>query len=172
MSAHDLIVPVSSRTLEEIVSGSKGSFKATLESVSTDELLGLLALLNLPNTLSEGGSVAPMQRGLARSFELAQESTTGDFRNNILALFERKRLIAGIKAMHAAKVSFVDQSTVNNRTFLDGSGKWDYRFHKTYKIKDTSPYQVFTTSDSFYLGEEQCRTISALCADIDEATHL
>lgn len=83
MTAHDLIVPVSSRTLESIVAGNESIFNAFLESVPTDELLGLLALQNLPKVLSEGGSVAPMQRGLADSFALAQEFKEEEFRKNI-----------------------------------------------------------------------------------------
>ena len=172
MSVYDLIVPVSPRTLETIVSGDEGAFKDILESVSTDELLGLLALQALPNILSEGGRVVPMQKLLADSFALAQESEKEEFRKNILARLERKQLIAGIKAMHEAKVGFVNQTILDKRTYLDGNGKWDYNFITTYQPEDTAPYQFSTTKDSFYLGEEQCRAINAIGADIDEPIHL
>lgn len=172
MSAHDLIVPVSPRTLELIVSGHEGSFKAILESVSTDELLGLLALQNLPNILSEGGSIAPMQKALAASFALAEKSKKEEFRKNILALFERKCLIAGIKAMYVANVRFVDQVTLDERKYLDSSGQWDYGFNTTYKPEDTTPFQFSTTMDSVFLSAEQCRAISVIGSDIVEPIHL
>jgi hypothetical protein len=172
MQSHDLIVPVLSQTLETILSGNEDSMKAILESVSTDELLGLLALQNLSNVLSEGGSVAPMQRTLAGSFDLAQESNDVGFRKEVLALFERKSLVSGIKAMREAKVGFVNQGTLDKRTYLDDSGKWDYSFITTYKSEALAPYPFSTATDSFHLGDEQCRIITVIGADIDEPIHM
>lgn len=169
-------IPVTVEILISVMKAKK-SFKTALEEVAIDEILGLLALQNLPDMQSDGSPLPALERGLSKAFALAKKQTLqGEqdlFRTYSIDLLDHKKLESGTKVMYKFGIGLVLPADITRRAYLDSDGSWDFTFSQNYRGEEYPSSLIYPAKESSsFLTDEQGRVINTISADIEEPLQL
>ncbi len=171
-----IYIPLTKDSLTTILA-TEGGFAEHLNELATDEYLGLIALQALPGLLQEKHAGEVFERILSQTFEAQKiaylHGGQHRFRHNLQQGLSYTKIYAGVQLMHKLTLRFVDQDTIEKRSYLTAEGEWDFTFKDNYKnqLYSASFYMKPGYKD-FMLTEEELRIVSTVAAENDNQVNV